>query len=100
MVTSIYIPQIHIFFLFGTGFSIKNRIENKIELYNLKSSDMDYKLSNKYIMIKKLFILALGFWIMDYFGCSFISPYHIHWIFHILIGFVSYHIINFIKDLD
>lgn len=100
LVTSIYIPQIHIFFLFGTGFAIKNKIEDKIELYNLTQFHIDSNLKNQYILIKKIFILSLVFWILDYFGCWFISPYHVHWIFHILIGLVSYKIINFVKDLD
>jgi hypothetical protein len=100
LVTSIYIPQIHIFFLFGTGFAIKNKIEDKIELYNLTQFHIYSNLKNQYILIKKIFILSLVFWILDYFGCWFISPYHVHWIFHILIGLVSYKIINFVKDLD
>jgi hypothetical protein len=98
--TSIYIPLFHIFFLFGTGFIIKNRIEYKIKLNNLIKFNTEHKLKNKYLLIRKIFILALGFWVLDYFGCYLINPYHVHWIFHILIGFVSYHIINFIKDLD
>ena len=100
LVTSIYIPQIHIFFLFGTGFAIKNKIEDKIELYNLTRTEIDFNLKNQNILIKKIFILSLAFWILDYFGCWFISPYHVHWIFHILIGLVSYKIIDFVKDLD
>jgi hypothetical protein len=98
--TSIYIPQVHIFFLFATGFCIKNKIEDKIKLYNSIQFHTDNKLKNKYLLIKKIFILSLGFWILDYFGCILLSPYHVHWIFHILIGFISYQIIIFIKDLD
>lgn len=98
--TSIYIPQIHIFLLFGTGFVVKNLIEYKIDkaIYLYESTDPD-KLIKKYNLIKKCFTLALIFWIIDYFGCGFISPYHVHWIFHILIGYVAYKIIGLKKYL-
>jgi len=98
LATSIYIPQIHIFLLFGTGFVVKKSIEYKIDIETnfLQSSNSNH-LINTYWWIKKYFLLALIFWLFDYFGCVFINPYHVHWIFHILIGLVSYKIIDLIK---
>lgn len=95
--TSIYIPHIHIFLLFGTGYIIKKRIDYKIELEYIV--EPNYKLINKYWWIKKYFALSLGFWMLDYFGCFLITPYHVHWIFHILIGLVSYKSISLIRYL-
>ena len=96
-ITSINIPHIHIFLLFGTGFIIKKSIENKIKFNYLTESQLNDKLQKKYQLIKKYFFIGLLFWIIDYLGCIFIYPYHVHWIFHILIGYVSYKIINLTK---
>ena len=99
--TSIYIPQIHIFLLFASGFAIKNLIEHKIDIEASKiNSSISNNLVQTYWWIKKYFMIALLFWIIDYFGCSFINPYHTHWIFHIFIGLVSYKIIGILKYLD
>lgn len=101
IITSIYIPQFHIFLLFGTGFNIKKSIEYRIDAkFNLIQSYNYNQLTNKYLLIKKYFVCALIFWIIDYFGCIFITPYHVHWIFHILIGIVSYKIIDFVRYLE
>ena len=97
--SSFYVPQIHIFLLFGTGFGIKNSIERKIDLNYLTQNASNDKLISEYWWIKKYFFLGLLFWIIDYFGCGFITPYHVHWIFHIFIGLVSYKIISLIKYL-
>ena len=99
LISSIYIPKIHIFLLFGTGFRIKNSIEHKIKLNYLSQSTMNDTLQSDYWWIKKYFFTALLFWVIDYFGCRIISPYHVHWIFHIFIGLVSYKIIGLIKYL-
>lgn len=99
LASSIYIPQIHIFLLFGTGFGIKNLIEHKIELNYLTQNISGDKLYFEYWWIKKYFAIALLFWVIDYFGCRFITPYHVHWIFHIFIGLVSYKIIGLTKYL-
>lgn len=122
LVSSIFIPQIHIFLLFGTGFCVQNLIEDKIWLNYLPqhiinqrmSTDLTYtnasflirhdvppdnKVVNEYILITKYFSIALLFWLIDYFLCGIITPYHVHWIFHIFIGFVSYKIIGLIKYL-
>lgn len=105
--TSLFIPQIHIFLQFFTGFIIKNNIENKLHNINVswvKSgktvSIKNYlNLLSTYSEIKKFFYLALSIWIIDYFCCNLINPYHLHWIFHILIGLVAYKTINLIKYL-
>lgn len=99
LLTSIYVPQIHIFLLFGTGFVIKNRIEYKIQLNSITESNCIDKLEKKYWWIKKYFCLGLILWIIDYFFCPLILPYHIHWIFHIFIGLVAYEIIKLVKYL-
>ena len=99
LISSIYIPQVHIFLLFGTGFGIKNSIEHKINLNYLTQNTPGNKLYYEYWWIKKYFFIALLFWVIDYFCCRFITPYHVHWIFHIFIGLVSYKIIGLIKYL-
>jgi hypothetical protein len=97
-ITSIYIPQIHIFLLFATGFAVKNSIEYKIDKLVIFTESLNQnKLISRYWWIKKYFIIAIVFWIIDYFFCSFITPYHIHWIFHIFIGLVAYKIIDLIR---
>jgi hypothetical protein len=101
LASSLYIPQMHIFLLFGTGFSIKKTIEHKIDIQtNLIQYYNSNNIINTYWWIKKYFVLALVFWIIDYFGCRFISPLHVHWIFHILIGLVSYKIIYLMRYLN
>jgi hypothetical protein len=97
--TSIYIPYLHIFFLFGTGFVIKKSIERKIDLNYFIYNHQNSILKQNYLWIKKYFCLGLVFWIIDFFGCDIISPFHIHWLFHILIGLVSYKIIGLVKYL-
>lgn len=99
IITSLYTPYFHVFLLFGTGFAIKKSIDNKIELYNLIKIYPNNILQQKYSMIKKYFCLGIILWIIDFFGCWFISPYHVHWLFHILIGLVSYKIIGLVKYL-
>lgn len=96
--TSLYIPQIHIFIQFITGFILQNKIEY---LLSINSITYDYGYSNElkksYSKTKKIFIGALVFWLIDYIGCNFIMSYHTHWIFHILIGIVSYRIIKLVN---
>lgn len=119
LISSIFIPQIHIFLLFGTGFTIKNLIEDKIRLNYLPKSTINQRMTtyldssywirhnvspdnnvvNEYLLIRKYFSAALLFWVIDYFCCRLITPYHVHWIFHIFIGLVSYKIIGLIKYL-
>ena len=104
LLTSLYIPQIHIFIQFITGFVLQNRIEYLLSVNSI-TNDYDYannintnnNLFQSYLTTKKIFIGALIFWIIDYAGCNFILPYHTHWIFHILIGLVSYRIIKLIN---
>jgi len=97
-ITSIYIPHIHIFLLFATGFIVKKLLEYKIDksIYLIKTFNYN-ELIKKYWWIKKYFNIALVFWIIDFFGCSFITPYHVHWIFHIFIGLMAYKIIDLLK---
>lgn len=93
--TSLYIPQIHIFIQFITGFIVQNKIEYLLSINFL--SQNDNLLQKNYSLTKKIFIGALIFWLIDYAGCNFISSYHTHWIFHILIGLVSYRVIKLIN---
>lgn len=101
-VISIYYPQLHLFLLFGTGFSVKNLIEYKINILNNQlNNPINHELIQKYNWTKKYFIISLILWIIDYFGCEIILPYnlHVHWIFHIFIGLVAYKIIGLVKYL-
>ena len=101
LATSLYIPQIHIFLLFGSGFWVKKLIEYKIYVEtNFVQSTNSNHIINTYWWIKKYFFITLMLWIIDYFGCVFITPYHVHWIFHILIGLVSYKIIDLVRYLE
>lgn len=96
--TSIKIPSLHIFIQFMTGFYIQSQIESKFSIIKTTMSNEIYiKTLNEYNNIKKLFIASLFFWILDYFVCKNIRLYHTHWIFHILIGLVSYKIIRLLK---
>lgn len=95
--TSIILPQAHLFLLFSTGFLIKNTIENKINLNYQNELRLNKKIILEYLLIKKYFFIGLFFWIIDFFLCKFIKPYHVHWIFHIFIGLVSYKIISLLK---
>jgi hypothetical protein len=94
--TSLYIPQIHIFIQFITGFILQNRIEYVLSINSIGHNNYD-KLLQSYSITKKIFIGALIFWLIDYAGCKFITPYHTHWIFHILIGLVSYRVIKLVN---
>jgi hypothetical protein len=104
-VISILIPQLHIFLLFASGFEVKNLIKSKIDLmcliYSCDSNNISKSnnLIKKYNHISNFFCISLICWIIDYFGCWYISPYHTHWIFHILIGYVGYKIIDMVKDI-
>lgn len=100
ILTSIYIPQIHIFILFGTGFIIKNSIENIIKKNIIEKTINSKIIIDNYYWTKKYFICAFIFWIIDYFCCGFIYPLHTHWIFHIFIGLTSFKIIELIKYID
>lgn len=93
LITSIFLPVIHIFILFATGFMIHSIISFKINKLE------DYILLDNYRVIKYIFYASLVCWIIDYFCCNYISPYHVHWIFHILIGYVAYKIIKLSKNL-
>ena len=98
LISSLKIPSIHIFFQFITGFYIQKQIENKLILIKNNILNENYlNILNKYKKIKMYFILSLFLWILDYFFCEKIKLYHTHWIFHILIGYISYKIIDLIK---
>jgi hypothetical protein len=94
LITSIFYPVIHVFILFITGFIVHYVISYKINNNINQISLNDYK------TIKYLFYLSLICWIIDYACCYYINPFHTHWIFHILIGIVSYKIINLVKIVN
>lgn len=79
LITSLYIPQIHIFIQFITGFIVQNKIQYILSINTLCQNDS--LLQRDYLLTKKIFGLSLLFWIIDYFGCILINPYHTHWIF-------------------
>ncbi len=103
LISSLCIPSIHIFFQYSIGFllvkkinfsmkSLKNKSENNYDITQLY-----HKVEKKYFQIKICFGLAVIVWLIDYFSCSLIYPYHIHWIFHILIGYTGYQTIDISK---
>lgn len=92
LISSLKIPSIHIFLLFLIGFYIQKQIENKILLI-----DNNLNIQKKYNKIKICFTFSLFLWILDYFCCEYIKFYHTHWIFHILIGYIGYKIIELVK---
>lgn len=105
LITSLYIPSIHIFMQFATGFMIVRKINNYVKKLKDKGNDIydiqeiSKKLEKKYFKIKLVFYLSLILWIIDFFGCSYIYPFHTHWLFHIGIGWVGYEIIDLSKYL-
>lgn len=76
LITSLYIPQIHIFIQFITGFIVQNKIQYILSINTLCQNDS--LLQRDYLLTKKIFGLSLLFWIIDYFGCILINPYHTH----------------------
>lgn len=95
ILSSIFAPSIHIFFLFITGINIKKKLnENLNRLENSIESSSFNKIEKKFNNISKLFLLSKLLWIIDYLGCEYINGYHLHWIFHILIAIISYKIIK------
>ncbi len=105
LITSIMIPSIHIFIQFGTGYLIVKKIDKimgQLENHSAKNYDINQitlKVKKKYSQIKNVFYLSVIIWVIDYFGCKFISPYHVHWLFHIGIGYVGYGTIDLSKYL-
>jgi hypothetical protein len=93
IITSILFPVFHLFILFITGFIIHSIISHKIINLGNTFLIMDY------VIIRFIFYLSIVFWIIDYVCCEYISPYHTHWIFHILIGYVAFKIIYLSKYL-
>lgn len=105
LITSIYVPSIHIFIQFATGYYLVKKIDRLIKVLedeSKKNYDINHitrKIIKQYFNIKIIFVISVILWIIDYFGCVYINPYHIHWIFHIGIGWISYSIIDLSKYL-
>ena len=68
---------------------LKNNFDDTVSEIKYENICMEYN------NIKTIFGFSLLYWVIDYFGCKFITPYHVHWIFHILIGITGFKIINF-----
>lgn len=105
LITSICIPSIHIFIQYATGYYLVKKIDrliNVLEDESKKNYDINLitiRVKKKYQNIKILFLISVILWLIDYFGCIYINPFHVHWIFHIGIGWVSYGIIDLSKYL-
>jgi hypothetical protein len=105
LLTSIYIPSIHIFMQFLSGYFIVKKIDKTLKILEEKSkknydiNQIYLSVVKKYNNIKIVFVTSVILWIIDYFLCKFIHPYHLHWIFHIGIGYVGYQIIDLTKYL-
>ncbi len=105
LLSSIYIPSVHIFLQFITGFLIVKKINSLMKKIK-KIGDDNYdimtvykKIEIEYSKTKIIFGISILLWIIDYFGCYIINPYHTHWLFHIGIGLTSYKIIDLSKYL-
>jgi Ceramidase len=98
-------PVLHIAMEFYEGFKLKQLIEDKIMSFRLEETlsktDID-NMSRKYMICRLLFIFGLIMWFFDHFLCEWLFGYHMHWIFHITIAFMSYGLIGlldyFYKD--
>jgi hypothetical protein len=105
LLSSILIPSFHIFIQYLTGFLIVKKINilmNKIKDKGEDNYDimMIYnKIEKEYIDTKVIFGISLLLWVIDYFCCFMIKPYHTHWLFHIGIGLTAYKIIDLFKYL-
>lgn len=100
-ISSVYIPQIHLILLFGSGFVVYKLIKYKIDVEtNFIQSSNSNHLINTFWWVKKYFVATLIFWIIDYFWWVFANPYNIHWILHILKGLVLYKIIDVVRYID
>lgn len=105
ILSSLYIPSIHIFFQYATGYYLVTKINKLVKLLEIKGeknydiNQIVISVKKKYLKIKIIFFLSVVIWIIDYFMCKYIHPYHIHWIFHIGIGFVGYSTIDLSKYL-
>jgi hypothetical protein len=105
LITSILIPSIHIFLQYFTGFYIVTKINKLIKKLETKSQEnydvaqICISVKKKYSNTKNVFYFSLIVWLIDYFLCFLIKPYHLHWIFHIGIGWVAYSIIDLSKYL-
>lgn len=105
LITSLFIPSIHIFIQFATGFMIIKKINYNMKKLKDKGKDnydileISKKVEKKYFRIKLIFYLSLLLWIIDFFLCGYIYPFHTHWLFHIAIGYVGYGIIDLSKYL-
>ena len=105
ILSSLYIPFIHIFFQYAIGYYLVTKINKLVKLLEIKGeknydiNQIVISVKKKYLKIKIIFFLSVAIWIIDYFMCKYINPYHIHWIFHIGIGFVGYSTIDLSKYL-
>jgi hypothetical protein len=96
LLTCLLIPHIHIFLLIIIGFNIKKKLTRIID-DSPKKLVSKISLTNDFKFIKKLFLITLFIWSLDYFGCNYLYGYHLHFIFHILISYISYNVIHLIK---
>ncbi len=103
LISSLFIPSLHIFIQYITGFLIVKKINSYMKKLKEKGeSNYDImtihkQIEKKYFHTKIIFLLTIILWVIDYFGCTFIHPYHTHWIFHFGIGLTAYRIIDMSK---
>ncbi len=90
---------------YATGYYLVKKIDRLISVLENESkknydiTQVTIRVKKKYVNTKVIFVLSVVLWLIDYFGCVLINPYHVHWIFHIGIGWVSYGIIDLTKYL-
>jgi hypothetical protein len=93
-------PILHIMAEFYNGYVLKNVLEKAIDDIKCKNLLPENKfliLCKKYTRCRMLFVLSFIFWIIDYFLCEFLNGYHFHFIFHILIAYVAYELIDLLN---
>jgi len=95
-------PSFHILLEFIDGFNLKHLIEKNIQNIstnkkNIYNSTQILNIQIEYNRSSKLFSWGLIAWIIDFFLCDYLGGYHTHWIFHTLIAWMSYLLIDLIK---
>lgn len=85
-------PTLELLVLFVKGFYVKSRIDTLIESYDkIVVDEIDFKhAKSKYVTVQYMFVVAFIFWLIDFFLCKYLHGMHLHFIFHILIGHVSF----------
>lgn len=90
-------PFLLIILQFADGFILSEilgkKINNLVEK-DLIDHDLKKSIVRKYKICKLFFVTSMILWMIDYFLCDYLDGYHLHFIFHILIAYVGYILID------